>query len=364
MLRPLTAGDAEPITRACADPEIVRFIPAIPVPYTHDDALRYLESARDVRKAGGAAFAIADPETDEWLGTIDLKPPLPRATAEIGYLVAPWARRRGVATAATSALAGWALEHGVRRLELLAGVENLASQQVAMAAGFRREGVRRGGEEQRDGTRHDLVSFARLPGDSGEPVRPYLPWFPGGSLTDGTVRLRPLTAADTDDYQALQILPDVVRHSVPPEPPSPEDARDRCRSAGAAWLDGTMLQAVIEDASTGAFAGEIQLTGVIPPLGQAMTGYSMRPEFRGRGFATRAVSLLVGWAFEHTSLGRVIAGTAPGNLASQTVLRRAGFTEEAVMRGLMPGPDGTRLDDLQWYRLKDTPPRPGTPGGH
>ncbi|MFI6508906.1 GNAT family N-acetyltransferase [Streptosporangium sp. NPDC050855] len=362
-LRPHTDADAESIVRACADPEIVRFIPLVPSPYTHDDALRYLEAARAAWKAGGAEFAIADPETGEWLGNIGLKPPLPRDTAEIGYLVAPWARGRGVATAATSALTGWGLAHGLERVELLADVENLPSQCVAMAAGFRREGVRRGAEERRDGTRRDLVSFARLRGDSGERVRPYLPWFPGGSLTDGTVRLRPLTAADTEDYLALQVLPDVVEHSVPPEAPGVEEAAERCRSAGADWLAGTMVQAVILDASTGAFAGDIQLSGVIPPLGQAMTGYSVLPEFRGRGFATRAVNLLVGWAFEHTPLERIIAGTSPDNLASQRVLERAGFTREALMRGLLPGPDGTRLDDLQWYRLRETPDGPGGPGG-
>ncbi|MEV4381554.1 GNAT family N-acetyltransferase [Streptosporangium sp. NPDC049644] len=355
VLRPLSPADTEAIVRACADPEIVRFLPLVPVPYTRDDALQYLEVAEEDWKAGGAAFAIADAETDEWLGNIGLKPSRLRSTNEIGYLVAPWARGRGVATAAAAALAGWAFGHGVERVELLADVENLASQRVALAAGFQREGVRRGAEQQRDGTRRDLVSFARLRGDSGERVAPLLPDFPGGSLTDGVVRLRPLTPADAADYLALRNLPDVVRYSVPPEPHSAEDVEERCRTAGANQLAGRGVEAVIADAATGAFAGEIQLSNVIPPLGQAMTGYSLLPAFRGRGFTTRAVNLLVDWTFEHTSLSRIIAGTSPANIASQRVLERAGFTREALLRGLLPGPDGTRLDDLQWYRLRDAP---------
>ncbi len=351
VLRPLAPSDAEAIVRACADPEIIRFIPPIPVPYTRDDALQYLEQTRQEWQAGGAPFAIADAGTDEWLGNIGLMA-RPRGTTEIGYLVAPWARGRGVATAATAALTRWGLEHGAKRVELLANVENLASQRVALAAGFRREGVRRGAEEQRDGTRHDLVAFARLPGDSGERVTPLLPEFPGGSLTDGVVRLRRLTLADTADYLAMRNLPDIMRYSVPPEPSTFEEAEERCRTAGANWLAGTGAEIAILDAATGAFAGDIQLSGVIPPLGQAMTGYSVLPEFRGRGFAARAVDLLVGWAFEHTPLARIIAGTSPGNIASQRVLERAGFTREALLRGLLPGPGGTRLDDLQWCRLR------------
>ncbi|GAA3408825.1 GNAT family N-acetyltransferase [Streptosporangium vulgare] len=351
VLRPLAPADAEAIVRACADPEIVRFLPLIPVPYTLDDALQYLEHTRQEWQGGGAPFAIADAGTGEWLGNMGLMA-RPRGMTEIGYLVAPWARGRGVATAAAAALTRWGFGHGVKRVELFAGVENLASQRVALAAGFHREGVRRGAEEQRDGTRRDLVAFARLPGDSGERVRPLLPGLPGGSLTDGMVRLRPLTAADTADYLALRNLPDVVRYSVPSETATFEEVEERCRTAGANWLAGTGAELVILDAETGAFAGDIQLSGVIPLLGQAMTGYSVLPEFRGRGFAARAVDLLVGWAFEHTSLARIIAGTSPGNIASHRVLERAGFTREALLHGLLPGPGGTRLDDLQWYRLR------------
>lgn len=83
-----------------------------------------------------------------------------------------------------------------------------------------------------------------------------------------------------------------------------------------------------------------------------MTGYSTLPEFRGRGFTARAVSLLVAWAFEHTALARIVAGTSPGNVASHRVLQRAGFTREGLQHGLLPGPDGSRLDDLRWYRLR------------
>ncbi|MBG0833032.1 GNAT family N-acetyltransferase [Planomonospora sp. ID67723] len=352
LLRGHGPADADEIARACADPGIARFIPAVPAPYTRDDALSYLKSAGQTWEAGGAEFAVADPGTGAWLGNIGLKPPGARGNAEIGYLVAPWARGRGVATAATRALTAWAFAHGVHRVDLLAAVENLASQRVALAAGFQREGVRRGDEPLRDGSRGDLVSFARLSTDSGEPVRPYLPFLPGGSLSDGVVRLTPLGPADAAGYHALENLPEIVKHSVPPEAPGMAEAEKSCREAGMLWLEGSRAELVIRDAGTGAFAGHIQLSNVVPPLGEAMTGYSLLPQFRGRGFATRAVGLLVEWAFTHTSLARIVAGTSPENIASHRVLERAGFTREALVRGRLPGSGGTRLDDLQWCRLR------------
>ncbi|MGV9778105.1 GNAT family N-acetyltransferase [Streptosporangium sp. NPDC003464] len=352
VMRALSTDDVELIARACADPQIRRFIPTVPVPYTHDDAVSYLKVAEQLWESGGASFAVADAGTDEWLGNIGLKPLDSRGNGEIGYLIAPWARGRGAATAATRALTEWAFAHGVRRMELLADVENLPSQRVALAAGFHREGVQRSAEDRRDGTRGDLVSFARLSDDSGDRTRPYLPPFPGGSLSDGVVRLTPLAEADADDYHALQNLPEVVAYSVPPQAPDPVESETACREAGMRWLAGDRVEVAVRDAGTGVFTGHIQLTSVIPPLGQAMVGYSTLPEFRGRGLTTRAVSLLVEWAFEHTPLARIVAGTSPDNVASHRVLEGAGFHREALLHGLLPGPDGTRLDDLQWYRLR------------
>ncbi|MCG5214917.1 GNAT family N-acetyltransferase [Streptosporangium sp. KLBMP 9127] len=352
QLRPHEETDADAIARACADPLIAEFIPSVPTPYTRDDAVSFLQAAAAAWVAGAAQFAVADPVSGEWLGNIGLKPPDVRGNAEIGYLMAPWARGKGSATAATRALTAWAFARGVARVELLADVENVASQRVAYAAGFLAEGVQRGCEPRRDGLRHDMVSFARLAGDPGDPVRPYLPFPPGGSLTDGVVRLEPITVADAPGFHRMMTDPLVLRYHVPPDPPPFEEIAERCRKTGMWWLAGERAELAVKDAVTGEFAGHIQLMQIMPPLGQAMVGYSLLAGHRGRGFVTRAVNLLAGWAFEHTALHRIVAGTDPDNTASQRVLERAGFTRESVQRALLPGPDGTRRDNVEWARLR------------
>jgi RimJ/RimL family protein N-acetyltransferase len=352
-LRELLKSDADAIARGCADPDIVRYIPTVPVPYTVDDAITYITDLAPADwNHGGATFAIADAVSGEWLGNIGMKALDVRGVGEIGYLVAPWARGRGVASAAARALTEWAFAQGVHRVELVANVENIASQRVAMAAGFRREGVQRGADPLRDGGHGDVVGFARLAVDPGDPQRSFLPDLPGGSLSDGVVRLTPLTPADLDDYQAMMSEPEVMRYGVPPEFPDREDSLRRCRYTGTLWLAGDRTELAVRDAATGEFAGHLQLMNILPMLGQAMIGYSLVRRFRGRGFATRSVNLLVEWAFENVALHRIVAGTALENTSSQRVLERAGFTREAVIKSLLPGLDGTRHDDVQWVRLR------------
>ncbi len=173
------------------------------------------------------------------------------------------------------------------RVHLLAEMENVGSQKVALAAGFRHEGLQRGAGPVSGGGRADMAVFGRLPGDSGEPIRPFLPFLPPGGLTDGVVTLTMLTADDAPAYQVVASLPDVVKYRVPPEAPPFEETLYRCRGAGYRWLIGIQAEMAIRDAATGAFAGDIQLSHLTPPMREAMVGYSLHSDFRGRGLVTQ-----------------------------------------------------------------------------
>ncbi|WP_246607907.1 GNAT family N-acetyltransferase [Paractinoplanes toevensis] len=354
-LRAFRPDDVEAVTAGYDDPLCHRFLPPLPSPFTLAHAERFLaEGVTSVFADGGAAYAIADPDTDELLGGIGFDKVVPaRGQAEIGYWVGSWARGRGVATAAVRTLSTHALGTGLARLELLTHWENPASQRVALAAGYQREGVRRAALPDRDGGRDDLIAFARVAGDPGDPIPRLLPDLPGGELTDGVVTLRPLGPDDIAFATAVRNLPEVWQTSVPPEPPPAEVVRHRCERAAAHWLAGTRADLVIVDAGTGTPAGEIGLFYQEPVTGQAMIGYSMLPAFRGRGFATRAAQLVALWAFAETDIARLIAGTLPTNVGSQRVLEKAGFRREAYLRSRLPGPDGGRVDDVEFVLLAE-----------
>lgn len=59
--------------------------------------------------------------------------------------------------------------------------------------------------------------------------------------------------------------------------------------------------------------------------GTVEIGYGVAPACRGQGYATEAVQALVGWAFSHPEVKRVVAECAPDNPASIRVLDKAGF---------------------------------------
>ncbi|MFI5955269.1 GNAT family N-acetyltransferase [Cryptosporangium sp. NPDC051539] len=168
VLRPCRDVDADWVYRACQDPAIQRWT-RVPTPYRLDDAVGYVTEHVSQSWASGRAapFGVFDALSGEGLGTVGLvSMDLPEGLAEVGYWVAPWARRRGVATVATLAVARWAFgELGVKRLTWLAEVGNTGSRAVAEHAGFTVEGVLRDRIRTRDGSRADAWIGSLLPSD-------------------------------------------------------------------------------------------------------------------------------------------------------------------------------------------------------
>ncbi|MEV0384599.1 GNAT family protein [Nonomuraea sp. NPDC050643] len=353
ILRPPVESDAGEIARMCDDPVTARFMPLLPRPFLPEHALDYVNGAAARWEAGGATYAITRDE--RFCGIVTARPPDHWDVAELGYLVAPWARGGGVAAMAARALTDWLFDQGVRRVQLEAEVENVASLRVAYKAGFLEEGRRRDAKRLRDGRYADFVMFGRLKGDVAGPAEPYLPFFEGGfergELTDGVVRLAPLAPGDAGDFNRMLAEPTVAAYAMA-ETSTLEDDERRCRYTGYWWASGQRIELAVRDAASGAFAGHLQLRQVAPVMGQAMIGYSLVPAFRGRGYMSRAVGLLAEWVFAHTALHRLTAGTDVTNTASQAVLERSGFRREGVHRELFPKVDGRRADEVTWARLR------------
>lgn len=354
-LRPYRDDDAADMTAACNDPLVQRFLGGLPNPYTGADADWWLtRGAPETWARGGAAYAVVDPASDRLLGAVGLdRVVAQRGQGEIGYWVAPWARGRGVATAATRALTAHACTAGFARLELLTQPENVASQRVALAAGYRHEGTRRAAGAGTGTDRPDLIAWVRLADDPPGPTPRLLPDLPTDGLTDDVVTLRMVGPDDVDVLHRLHTLPEVVANRVPPEPPSRAAIARRCHLAGSNWLIGTGAELLVVDPASGAVAGGLALRYDEPLTRQAMFGASMLPEWRGRGLLTRGVRLLAGWAFGTAGIARLWAGTRPENVSAQWVLEKVGFRPEGVQRGRLPGPDGARVDSAVYGMLPE-----------
>ncbi|MET0741065.1 MAG: GNAT family N-acetyltransferase [Candidatus Nanopelagicales bacterium] len=170
LLRLASPEDIPSMTRACQDPEMQRWT-TIPVPYDVQHAQSFV--ARMVplgpgwclgRNPGWVISRVAEPRAYD--GFLDLRLD-ERASAEIGYSVAPWARGRGVATTAVRLACRYAFEDaGLARVYWYASVGNDASRRVAEKVGFRiLPGVLRQMLPTREGGRADAWVGDLLPTD-------------------------------------------------------------------------------------------------------------------------------------------------------------------------------------------------------
>ena len=165
-LRPWRPDDVPALVEACQDPDIPRWT-AIPSPYSEADARGFVAAQEDRRAAGEAApFAVDSAEDGTFLGSVEVTlHDWRNGRGEIGYWIAPSARRRRVALRAIAVVSGWGFQTlGLARLEILVEPENEPSLRVAERAGFTREGVLRSYRVMK-GRRVDFVVFSLLPTD-------------------------------------------------------------------------------------------------------------------------------------------------------------------------------------------------------
>ena len=165
LLRAWERRDVPAVTAACQDPEIPRWT-VVPHNYTERHARDFIAgTAEDLAAGRELALGVVNPD-DRVLGALGMSNfDWANMKGEIGYWMAPEARRRGIGARATRMLAEWGLTTlGLERLELLANPANEASQRLAERAGFTREGMLRK-YRRRHGVREDLVMYSMLAED-------------------------------------------------------------------------------------------------------------------------------------------------------------------------------------------------------
>jgi RimJ/RimL family protein N-acetyltransferase len=178
---------------------------------------------------------------------------------------------------------------------------------------------------------------------------------PDPPLTDGTVVLRLPRDADASAIAAACCDPEIARWIPVPTPYRLEDARTFVAFAAEAWSTGREPTFVIADSASRTLVGTIAIHRRPDEPGKAAVGYWLAPEARGRGAATRAVRLVVRWAFTvEPNLIRMELLTLVGNEASGRVALRAGFAREGVLRRYLPF-RGELVDAVMFARLRDDP---------
>ena len=164
-LEPLGPRHLDDLDALARDPAVLRFT-RVPEPVPPGFARGWLGRYEAGRRDGTAEGFAAVGADGTFLG-LALAPEIDveGRELEIGYIVAPAARGRGVATAMLRQLTRWAFdEAGALRAYLLIETGNVASLRVAARCGYVHEGVLRSMHVKQD-RRADLSIWSRLPSD-------------------------------------------------------------------------------------------------------------------------------------------------------------------------------------------------------
>jgi RimJ/RimL family protein N-acetyltransferase len=141
-----------------------------------------------------------------------------------------------------------------------------------------------------------------------------------------------MTAADVDDVHAYQSRADVCRY-LPFEPRTRRQVAEKVDQFAKAVVlrgDGDYWQLAIErTAHPGRVIGDVYFTIRSAADAAGEIGWTLHPEFTGRGYITEAAGAVLDVAFGAIRLHRVRAVLDPRNRASAAVCRRLGMREEA-----------------------------------
>jgi RimJ/RimL family protein N-acetyltransferase len=159
------------------------------------------------------------------------------------------------------------------------------------------------------------------------------PTFPEVSIETPRLLLRPYRAEDAAD-NALSCRDELSQRWIPlPNPYTDEVSRFWCAEMAPGFRtsgDGMELAAIRR--ADRRFVGSFGLRRTDWRNRCSEIGYIVAPWARGEGIATEAVSTIARWLLIEQGFERLALRHAPGNLASQRVAEKAGFTREGTAR--------------------------------
>ena len=166
-------------------------------------------------------------------------------------------------------------------------------------------------------------------------------------LVGGKVVLRTVKASDLNTlFELTADVRDVGEH-WPLQLSSEHLSRKRFDQSG--WWDGDLRVLLITDRDD-RILGQIVIFKAAVYQNAYEFGYRIfRPEDRGKGYMTEAVTLAAAFLFETERIDRIQATALPGNTGSQRVLEKCGFALEGTMRRAMF--HRGRSEDLRLYAL-------------
>jgi RimJ/RimL family protein N-acetyltransferase len=356
-LRAHRPDDADGCFEQCQDPLSQEWT-TVPVPYSRDDARRFVTEVMPGGWATGSSWGFAVEVDGRYAGTVELRDE-GDGRLEVAFGSHPWVRGTGAMERAVRLLVDWGfVDRGARVIVWRANRGNWASRKLAWRLGFAVEGTIRAALPQR-GELRDAWVGTLLAGDDRTPKGT---WLDVPFLDADGLRLRPWRHSDApriveacNDERTRRWLP------LLPDPYGTAEALAFLESVAEARATGrSVCWAVVDPDDDATALASISFFDYTPEA-ECEIGYWAHPDARGRGVVSRAMAALVRHCFEELGVRRVSAAAATGNAASIHVIEAAGLqrwgTERLGIEVLGGRSDLARFDLLvdEW---REAHPRP------
>lgn len=171
--------------------------------------------------------------------------------------------------------------------------------------------------------------------------------MPGPVFLEGeTVELRTIETEDVDFLQRTINDPEVRTTLAPTRPMNRSAEREWVESLGE--TDSINLLVCVDETRV----GSVDLKPPNQVWGVAEIGVMIASGHWNEGYATEAISLLCGFAFNQRRLNKVYAKVGSKNPAAERVLEKVGFQKEGMLRkeGFL---DGEHIDVHRFGLLAD-----------
>ena len=255
VLRPMAEHDVPALVEQERDQQVRRWSPQAH-PFGASEAGALVQSAREQWASRSAtaprrwAVGVGAGESSyaDYAGQVEYVPD-GRGSAEVGFVVHPAHRGRGLAVAALRL----ALDHahtldGIHTLHWRGEVGNWVSRRVVWRLGFRVEGTVRGITPGPDHPRRGWWGTRQV----GDPIAPAHRWWHVPQLATDNVVLRPMATTE----------------GGPPPGPVGTAAPDPVLGALTAAASGTAVTWCVMDPTGQPAAGRLTVAGLADPLGR------------------------------------------------------------------------------------------------
>lgn len=152
--------------------------------------------------------------------------------------------------------------------------------------------------------------------------------------------------SDLDNLVALRSDLEVMQYTGEGASQTKEQVKEYLNFAISYFNKHGMGFCLIFEKESGQFIGEAGLFHLLfdDTQPEIEVDYHLHKKFWGKGYATELVKALVQWGFQHLSINKLVSAAYPNNVASQKVLKKAGFD----CRSKKQLPDGK---ELFWYEI-------------